>query len=154
MHALRWTVALLASLGLAPTAMEASLAPTKPSQLVTAFGATCISGSVAVNSQTGADGTLTPFSIPAGKVLIVTSGEITFDFGTAGASSIALLEVNGVRVVSTAATLDSDGRAFTSFQSPSGIPIKAGASVGTETFNSSGSACAGPILHGFLATDK
>jgi len=157
---------LMLAVATAGTAMAAPLAPSKPSDVV----ALMPNAGDGANTPCGldeqrvdgvispADGSLTPFTIPAKEVLVLTGGTWT---GSAGANANASLELTletgstKNRIVSSPAVrTDSAGFAAGSFTLEPGIVIRPGASlcatldvdgVGTSVF---------PRLTGFLAKDK
>lgn len=139
------------------------LGPSKPSDLVTirSSGAKCPpSPWLMLDTQIKGDGTLAPFVIPAGKVLVVTS--IDFRQGSTGSGgkqeefflfpSAANINFNIAIVDLMAAPGSSDGRAGTSAV-VTGVAIKAGNPCwGVNNLSAQGSADA--LVHGFLATDE
>ena len=146
-----------------PGSAGAFLGPTKASDLVTlrSSRAKCIpSPWLMLDTQVNGDGTLTPFVIPAGKVLIVTS----IDFrqgntGTAGnyeefflfpsAANIA----NNIAIVDLVAAPGSADRAAGASAVVTGVAIKAGNPCwGVNNLNALGSADA--LVHGYLAVDQ
>ncbi len=138
------------------------LAPSRPSDLVTirSSGVKCSpSPWLKLDTQINGDGTLSPFVIPAGQVLIVTS--VDFRQGSTGVSgkqeefflfpSAANIGVNFPIVDLMAAPGSSDGRAGVSAV-VTGVAIKAGNPCwGVNNIAALGSADA--LIHGFLTAD-
>lgn len=139
------------------------LGPTRPSDLVVirSKGVTCGSSPwIMLDTQVNGDGTLSPFTIPAGKVLIVTS--IDARQGATGASgkqeefflfpSAANININYPVVDLMAAPGSSDGRAGVSAVI-TGVAIKAGNPCwGTNNLSAIGSA--DMLVRGFLTADQ
>jgi hypothetical protein len=139
------------------------LGPTKASDLVTlrSSRAKCNPSQwLMLDTQVNGDGTLSAFTIPAGKVLVVTS--IDFRQGNTGASgdaeefflcpSAANIGNNIAIVDLMAAPGSADRRAGASFVI-TGVAIKAGNPCwGVNNLNALGSADA--LVHGYLAVDQ
>lgn len=148
------------------------LAPTKASQIVTAFASSvpdavqpCFEGASAdvyrVTSIGNPDGTGRPFAIPSKHVFVVTSFDYqVFGTGTSRNILISVLAVDPANPPTsiigypafaiTGAATDSGGSAFGNAQIPSGLVIKPPAVP-----------CVGipgdpalVVLHGFFAKDK
>ena len=155
---------LLASLGLATfvglasVAFAGPLAPTKASDLRTVYGDTnstpcpASAGLTAVSLQQNANGTTTPFAIPAKSVFVVTSFDVTGS-GTAGqVSDVVLIAADGAGSFSFLAkcggVAGSNGIASGSCVTPIGTAVKAGATLcflpNTATV----------LVRGFIAKDK
>ncbi len=146
-----------------PGSAGAFLGPTKASDLVTirSSGAKCEpSPWLKLDTQITGAGTLVPFVIPAGKVLVVTS--IDFRQGATGGSgrqeefflfpSAVNIGVNQAIVDLMAAAGSTDSRAGGSF-GITGVAIKAGNPCwGVNNLNALGSADA--LVHGYLAVDQ
>jgi len=146
-----------------PGSGGAFLGPTKASDLVTlrSSRAKCEpSPWLMLDTQVNGDGTLSAFSIPVGKVLIVTS--IDFRQGLTASSgnyeefflfpSAANIGNNYAIVDLVAAPGSADRRAGGSFVI-TGVAIKAGNPCwGTNNINLLGSADA--LVHGYLAVDQ
>lgn len=146
-----------------PGSAGAFLGPTKPSDLVTirSSGAKCEpSPWLKLDTQITGEGTLVPFAIPTGKVLVVTS--IDFRQGATGSSgkqeefflfpSAANIGINHAIVDLMAAPGSSDGRAGGSFV-VTGVAIKPGNPCwGVNNLASQGAADA--LVHGYLAADQ
>lgn len=146
-----------------PGSAGAFLGPTKASDLVTLRSSRARCGTspwLMLDTQVNGDGTLAPFVIPAGKVLIVTS--IDFRQGSTGASgnqeefflfpSAANIGNNIAIVNLMAAPGSTDGRAGASAVI-TGVAIKAGNPCwGVNNLNALGSADA--LVHGYLAVDQ
>jgi Fibronectin type III domain len=138
------------------------LAPSRPSDLVTirSSGVKCTpSPWLKLDTQVNGDGTLSPFVIPTGQVLVVTS--VDFRQGNTGVSgrqeefflfpSAANISVNYAIVDLMAAPGSSDGRAGVSAV-VTGVAIKAGNPCwGVNNIAAQGSADA--LIHGFLTAD-
>lgn len=146
-----------------PGSGGAFLGPTKPSDLVTirSSGVKCGSSPwLMLDTLIKGDGTLTPFVIPVGKVLVVTS--VDFRQGATGAGgnqeefflfpSAANISVNMAIVDLIAAPGSTDGRAGASAV-VTGVAIKAGNPCwGVNNLSAQGSADA--LVHGYLAIDQ
>jgi hypothetical protein len=107
----------------------------------------------------GADGSVSPFTIPAKEVLVLTGG--TWSDTSLGGNVNAFLELrletastNNNIVATTAVRTDAAGAAARAFTLEPGIVIKPGASL-CATLNVAGiNTVAFPRLTGFLAKDK
>jgi hypothetical protein len=149
-------------------ALAGPLAPSKPSDIVTlmpdASGANGACG-LATQQQrveaviNGADGSISPFTIPDKEVLVLTGG--TWEDVTAGANVNVFLELslrtastNNLLAATPAIRSDAAGFAAGSFTLEPGIVIKPGVSL-CASFNVDGTnTLAFPRLTGFLAKDK
>jgi hypothetical protein len=144
------------------------LAPSKPSDVVTlmpdASGANGACGPAMQEQRVdalinGADGSLSPFTIPDKEVLVLTGG--TWEDVTAAANVNVVLELSlktattsNLIAATPAVRSDAAGIAAGSFTLEPGIVIKPGASL-CASFNVAGtSTLAFPRLTGFLAKDK
>lgn len=146
----------------AQAAPPAPLAPTAPSQLVTIrSGGQEKCGSspwLKLDTQVNQDGTLSPFAIPQGKVLVVTS--IDWRQGSTGAPgtqeefflfpSADNIDVN-YAIVDSIIAGSSDSRAGASLV-VTGVAIKAGNPCWGVNSLRLGSADA--LVHGFLTEDR
>ena len=146
-----------------PSSGGGVLGPTKPSDLVTlrSSRAKCApSPWLMLDTQVKGDGTLAPFVIPVGKVLIVTS--IDFRQGNSGAAGnyeefflfpSAANIANNIAIVDLVAAPGSADRAAGASAVITGVAIKAGNPCwGVNNLNALGSADA--LVHGFLAVDQ
>lgn len=145
-----------------PGSGGASFGPTKPSDLVTirSSGAKCApSPWLLLDTQIKGDGTLAPFVIPVGRVLVVTS--VDFRQGLTGSPGKqeefflfpSAANINtGYPIVDLVAPGSSDGRAGASAVI-TGVVIKAGNPCwGVNNSAALGSADA--LVHGYLAADQ
>lgn len=162
MKRLSCAVTLVGAL-LATAAPAGALEPSKPSQIVTistartASPSTCggFSNVFAFDTRHLPDGTDAPFSIPAGQVLVVTSGEVWY-FGSASSTGTAELGIGNnssfvsLSFVSSALT-DSHGYAHEFFSFPTGIIVKSGRSL---CVNNQGLTSLFATVNGFLARDN
>lgn len=151
---LRISLTLIAVLTFASTAGAVVLAPEKPSDLRTLSntGAMCpgTSSSQAVDEQQNPDGTIAPFSIPAGSVLVVTSYSFATSTSPGSTANVGLLATNGTTVSALAqcfAVGDADGHAGASCTTPAGIAVNGGSTLCV-------SRPARVFVHGFIADDK
>lgn len=148
--------ALAVTLCLTSSAVAAPLAPSKPSEIRTVLGQTtpCPGLPVlrAVDSQQLPNGTAIPFTIPPGKVFVVTG----FDYAVVGnpgaVINVALMVSDGIAGSSFAATcgmtLGSNGFGAGSCAISTGALVKSGFNL---CFSPPG---ANVIAHGFLTKDK
>jgi len=152
---LRISLTLIAVLTLASTVGAAVLAPDKASdrRTLTNTGAICpgTSSAQAVDQQQNPDGTIAPFSIPAGSVLVITS--YSFAISTSPGSStenVGLLATNGTTVSGLTqcfAVTDAAGHAGASCTTPAGIAVKGGSTLCVSRPSR-------VFVNGFLANDK
>jgi hypothetical protein len=140
----------------------APLAPTTPSQLVTIRSSKAVkcgtSPWLALDTQVNQDGTLSPFSIPAGMVLVVTS--VDWRQGNTGAPgkqeefflfpSADHIDVN-FPIVDSLSLGSADSRAGTSLV-VTGVAIKSGTPC--WGVNSPNIGSADVLVHGFLTEDR
>jgi hypothetical protein len=151
------------SLMCAAPAAAGSLAPSKPSQLVTLEAingtagncATPISTWLKVTSQVNPDGSETPLAIPTGMVLVLTGAEWS-DQGTGGAADVARFLIrlqNGTQdplaAFGSGATGTTAGGGSVSF--PNGIAVKPGTDI---CVTSTATVFVGATVHGYLTRDK
>jgi hypothetical protein len=143
--------------------VNSPLSPTKPSDLVTiqtSFQSCNGTPWKALDQQMNPDGTLSPFTIPAGQVLVVTGVDfVSRRTGSAGHSaefflfpSAANINVNNLPIVDTMAPGNSDGQAGASI-AVTGVAIKAGTPCwGLNDISSMGAASV--LVHGFLTAER
>ena len=157
---------------LAGVAFAGSLAPTRPSQVVTVqTGGTTCSGSSnnKLDTIVNADGSTGPFTIPAGQVFVITEAEARGDggapFGTNQHNGQVLLYRNGpgpaALISIDIGTLGSAGTSRPAFSAPphsfpTGVVVKAGTEICVNAINlSTGTLITGnAVVHGFFARDK
>ena len=146
-----------------PSSGGGFLGPTKPSDLVTlrSSRAKCEpSPWLKLDTQVNGDGTLSPFVIPVGKVLVVTS--IDFRQGNTGSAGSqeefflfpsAANIGNNIAIVDVVAASGATSRAAGASAVITGVAIKAGNPCwGVNNLNALGSADA--LVHGYLAADQ
>lgn len=160
-------ILMLAALVAAPNAVHAGLAPTKGSQLVTAytFGACPINGHTGVNSalvsqMVGGDGAVTPFVIPPKRIFVIT--DITASTGSLPPGDVIVASV----LVGTAAfgtlvggrfdPVSASGTITTAFTFPAGVAVKSGAALCVELLDVTHGGFVGftAFAHGYFAPDK
>jgi hypothetical protein len=151
------TVGLVAlSLACVGNARAGSLAPSKPSQLVTlnSSGATCTGGESKLDTQVNGDATSAAFTIPAGMVLVLTGIDWNGTALSAGATSVFLdlRTASAFELVSLggAVTQNPSGQGGGTF-GPLNIVVKPGTDI-CVGLNGGGSIF--PAGHGFLAKDR
>ena len=149
-------------------ALAGPLAPSKPSDIVTLMpdgsGANGACG-LATQEQrvdaviNGADGSLSPFTIPDKEVLVLTGG--TWADVSAGGNVNVFLELSlktastsNLIVATPAVRSDAAGVVAGSFTLEPGIVIKPGASLCASLIVAGTNTLAFPRLTGFLAKDK
>jgi len=132
----------------------AVLAPDKASDLrtLTNTGAICpgTSSAQAVDQQQNPDGTIAPFSIPAGSVLVITSYSFAISTSPGSTENVGLLAINGTTVSGLTqcfAVTDAAGHAGASCTTPAGIAVKGGSTLCVSRPSR-------VFVHGFLANDK
>jgi hypothetical protein len=118
------------------TVQAATLAPTKPSQLVHLLASPNITGTIcggdpAFGMRVMTDGLLAPFSIPPGQVFVMTGIEWESYAGTAGTTAQVEIYIESPgycsrEYASSAAINDPNGTASASLTFPSGIVVKSG----------------------------
>lgn len=161
-----WRVALWAVTGLAlvANAQAGGLAPTKASQLVEIVAlpssATCPSGARAFDVLNAPDGTTSSFSIPAGKVLVLSDVAVRVQ----GSQSLSFdLDVQLQRETASASNLISEsnidyasGKLLTIGLAAGGVEVKSGVQLCVKTTISIPQigSFVGATAHGFLAPDK
>ena len=167
MPSCRFMLAFAASIALAAHAAAGPLAPSKPSQLVTAFGGTqqaapCgdVAGWNRVDKIGNADGSTSPLEIPPKSVLVVTHLEIAVLGATASSfTSVLFAAVDPANPPalgslgansSVVGVADATGRLQASETIPDGLVVKPPAllcylPVGTA---------AGVTAHGYFTKDK
>jgi hypothetical protein len=163
----RFPILVLAT-AVATQVLAGPLAPSKPSDIVTLMpDASGANGACGPGTQqqrvdaiiNGADGSISPFTIPDKEVLVLTGG--TWEDLSAGANVNVFLELslrtantNNFLAATPAIRSDAAGFAAGSFTLEPGIVIKPGASL-CASFNVDGTnTLAFPRLTGFLAKDK
>lgn len=143
------------------SAVASPLAPKKPSDLVTlARGDSCDPNPIGrkVDQLQNSDGTLLPFSIPPGKVLVVTG--IDWTQGNTGAPNKAEIlflhsqTASGVinPMVTSHDNGSADGRAGASIP-VTGVTFKSGETLCVSA-NTGNIGSLGVRVHGFLAKDR
>jgi len=134
----------------------------RPSQLVTVetFG-NCPGGlGIAFDQLEGADGTRQGFSIPAGKVLVVTAAELDGRLGGAGhVGNLIFFKVAGSdtsRVTQVAGAFDNAGILSRALSFPSGAAVKSGVTlcVLASDVSTGAALTARGWVHGYLADDE
>jgi hypothetical protein len=160
------TALIAVAFGTVSLAHAAPLAPTAASQLVTALGVDteCSPGapSKLVDQQQNADGTTSPFVVPAKSVFVMTSYDFSFSGIGNGAGAFQYVgtplvlfdaTLTHVSYVSTGGVVaDSTGRGSGTVLLPSGVPMKAGTRL---CFQFPSTVSSGIVfVHGFFAKDK
>jgi hypothetical protein len=158
---MRRILVLVLVLGMAGSGIAGTLAPAKPSDLVTVFGNTTagcptLFGAFAVTSQQVSDGSPTAFSIPAGQVLVITSWDWKSSGGGAAAAATwatlyTVTPSGGARISDGNGTSDGSGSAAGTTIIPSGFAMKSGENL---CFTTGGSGVGYVLVHGFLTKDK
>lgn len=149
-------VALAISFLLSTQALAVSVgAPMKASEIVSLVpSGTCVQGSRAFGLRLMPDGTLAPFSIPTGKVLVLTAIDWSgFAYGPGELAFFGLMIENGsfeVGLYQSYALSDPAGNAGRDAPLPS-LVVKSGHRICGKNANAStGSA----LLQGFLTADR
>jgi hypothetical protein len=155
---------LLASL---PRTVAAGLAPTKGSQLVTAYtaGPCPILGhtdanSALVSQMVNADGTTTTFTIPPKKIFVLTDLSASTAAEPAGDTMLINAEIGsaatGNLIVARFVTVQPNGSITGEFQVPTGIAIKSGTALCIDMLNITHGGFTGftGFVHGYFAPDK
>ena len=148
---------------------SSALEPSKPSEIVTisteqsAGPPTCggFSNVILFSRQHLSDGTMGNLAIPAGQVLVVTSGEVWFFSGTVGTPAIAELGIgssasgdfSGLQVVLSGIS-DSSGYTHEFFSLRPGIVIKSGKSLCIQQSGAGPYPFLFATVNGFLAKDN
>jgi hypothetical protein len=156
-NALRLAV-LAVGLGLPPSSDAGTVAPSKPSDLRTLVGifggGTPCPGSPAlraVDRQQNPNGTTSAFSIPAGRVFVVTSFDVQAANAPGTTAEIDLFVSNGTGDASFMARCGglagNNGSAVAACTIPPGVAVKAGSTLCFLGANS-------VTVHGFIAKDK
>jgi hypothetical protein len=163
----RIILSVLACLALAATAQAGGLAPSKGSQLieVTALpsSATCPSGGKAFDVLDNYDGTTSPFSIPSGKILVITDvsmlaggyisvglAEFQLRRETASSSNVIV----DVAVPGSLNNVTSGGTSAAYFTFPTGVRTQSGVQLCVKTIANGMATFTRATAHGFLAPDK
>jgi len=147
----------------------------KPSQLVAvtsnvgntgischATGGNPVSGATAIDLLQNADATSSSFSIPNGKVLVITDAQaIAISLGSAGHEAQAALIRVGTGGTNSIAEvhgpLDSGGRLAGAFTFPTGAVVKSGVALCVQVFDFNtltNIPFALGTVHGYLADDQ
>jgi hypothetical protein len=150
-------LALAAALSVRSIALAGALAPSKAGQLVTLEpGGSCaqIFPAQEMSFRLNSDGTITPFSVPSGQVLVVTGFAYLFCGQTAGTMvgcSLGMSSANGgAGLVSDVVAVSSNG-CVAGHPQMSPIAFKPGTSVCLACGSSFPSDAE---VYGFLAPDK
>jgi len=166
MRIARFVTLVLAAAAATPV-LAGPLAPSKPSDIVTLMpnAGDGSNGACGLQEQrvdaviSGADGSLSPFTIPDKEVLVLTGGTWE-DVSVSGNVNVFLelrlktASTNNFIVATPAVRSDAAGVVAGSFTLAPGIVIKPGASL-CATLNVAGTnTVAFPRLTGFLAKDK
>jgi len=151
----------------APHTACAGLAPTKGSQLVTAFtvGACPIQGhtgqnSLLVTQMVNADGSTVPFAIPPKHIFVIT--DVMTATGSEPGGDIMLVDIaigsaaTGNLVAGRFDTVAANGSVTSTFQFPTGVAVKSGTAICVEMLNLSHPGFTGfsAFVHGYVAPDK
>ena len=153
---------------LAAQASAGTLQPKKASEVValTTSGAVCpgFPGALLIDQQITADGALVAFAVPAKRVLVLTALKVA----ASGAGPIANHGIEAIALAGTAppygglwvltGRADADGSVSIHEEIPSGIVVRAGASLCMAaldvTAGSTPASNVGRFVYGFLASDK
>ena len=159
-------LAALAALGLA-TSAYAVLGPTKASQLVTvtSSGSCPIPGHPSSNSAAftnliHADGTSSPFAIPAKQVFIITDATLTVSGQGANDAMLALLSIGtasgGTQIAGQYDTAGPTGAVKSTFTFPAGVAVKSTSILCARLIDTTqgGSVFFSGTAHGYFAPDK
>jgi hypothetical protein len=153
------TLVVVAVFGLillvAPVARAGVLAPSKPSQLVTLStdGTVCPfdASAFVFNTRIAGDGTLHPFAIPAGDVLVVSSFDGIVVAGTASSTQDLVLLVPPGIIVATAPefTLSGAGKGAAARDLTTPLVVRPGTTlcIGSDF----GASVFRGLVHGFFA---
>jgi hypothetical protein len=162
---MRTLLGALLSAILVTSAHATGVEPKKPSQLVqiqynTSSPTLCPNGHLALDQLVAADGTVSPFTIPDGQVLVITEARLGQGIHIAGRPVLVLLERSsaaGTNIIAAEAAVDDAAGLHTSvFTFPTGAIVKAGTNIcifakdvlnGTNLF-------VGGQVYGFLTPDK
>jgi hypothetical protein len=157
---------VMAALLSVSSSVDAGLAPSKGSQLVTVLGnGACpipFTGSSGLTfSQTvNADGSITPFAIPPKRIFVITDVTLTGAGQPAGDAILLAVFVgsaaNGNSIAARYETVASSSAFAATFQFPAGIAVRSGSTVCGVPFNYThgGGVTAFATAHGFFAPDK
>ena len=164
---LAFRLAVVAAVLALPLTAQAVLAPTKGSQLVSAFtvGACPIKGHVGGNAITvsqmvNGDGLVVPLVIPPKRILVLTELTATTIAEPAGdivASTIVVgSAATGSAVAARFESVAANGTLVSSFQFPTGIAIRPGSVACVELLNLTHGGFVGftAFAHGYFAADK
>lgn len=158
-------LALLIAAAVAAPVAAGPLAPAKPSQVLTlmrdatAPNAPCGATSGLINAMISpVDGSLSPFTIPAGQVFVLTGGSWSDPLSSGASAHLRIM----LRTSTTANTLFSSpsvlagsaGHAAGSFVVEPGIVVKPGAALCTELVANGTAVSNFPRLYGYLTKDK
>lgn len=147
---------------------RSGIAPTTPSAIVQldatlGFGdpqPPCPSGSRLINSRILADGSTTPFSIPAGMVLVITYADFYAEQGVADHNyEFAVFQVNSngnnPTILHAHGRADGFGQVTAEVSIPNGVAVKPGPSLCALAGNLvTGSIPSFVRLDGFFTKDK
>lgn len=159
-------LATIVALCAAPPALAGPLVPAKASQVVTLTGSNgspigCGNalGYRYVDARVLADGTKTPFTIPAKKVLVLRSGEITVTLPASGGADFGIIVGDASSVGATLLDRRIAGEGSTrrtvSFDFGEGVVLRAGKSPCFAVIGAGGGASVDYLrLDGFLAADN
>jgi hypothetical protein len=154
------------------SSMASTLAPTKPSQIISVVtgGGTCPNGDLKLDTEVNADGTRAAFSIPAGMVFVITEAQGRMDDGTItnpgqGHNGQVLIYRQGPSSIGEITVdigpLGSNGLSRNAFSAPphsfpTGVIVKSGTAicVGGIDLGTQASHVANGVVHGFLARDR
>jgi hypothetical protein len=140
---------------------KAGLAPVNPSDLVhlEAMGTgdpqpPCPTASRLIDTRVLPDGTTTPFIIPAGFVLIITSADFHAEYLPDFNYEFNIFRPNGSSIIHANGKSDVNGRVFGEVKIPTGVAIKPGAALCAAAEFFTGRVGAFARIDGFLAKDK
>jgi hypothetical protein len=147
---------------LAVPAAAGPLAPSKPSQLVTARSVSTPCPTVhpaeltpyAIDSMTTIDARDVPFAIPPKQAFVITHVHLAAGNATPntqiGVFLIAVVGTNGGVLAEAAVQTDGAGRGSTSFDLPTGIAVREGTTICGSSADGSGFAS----VTGYFTKDK
>lgn len=159
------TLSLILSLVTVLIASNASAVDPKPSQLVTVVtsAATCSNGpfsGILFDTRANSDGTYSSFSIPAGKVLIITDAAVSATGGVAGhTGELDILALPGASGLFQQAyiTIDSGGNMSRQFTFPTGVAVKSGLTpclFAVDGTTQTTIPTVNGFIHGYFAPDR
>jgi len=143
----------VASALFAHAALAGTLAPSKPSDVVTLSngpGDPCVVTGAALDSRVEPDGTATEFAVPPRSVLVVTG--VDFTLSTDGAANVELFVEKAPNTTPIFVTTVTGGGGSATIPN---VIVGSGSSLCIQaTIRAGGTEALLAVVHGFLAKDK